>query len=149
MGRARAVGEQVHLLFLDSVLHLPARTIVLLVDRSRTELAAQRRHHKPRIGALGQVLGLGHHPPRPRPTLARLIGKLFAHPRGFARLFVPLPRLLHLRLDLLDQPAVLGHCENVVNVRLPFAPRHQLFAAKSAVAPNPNLYLRPPRVAAA
>ena len=36
-------------------------------------LLGQRRHHEPRVGSLGQVLGLGHHPPLPAPTVQRPI----------------------------------------------------------------------------
>ena len=50
IARLRAVGKQIQLLLLDAILHLPAPTIPLLVQRApRPLLDCKRRDDEPRI----------------------------------------------------------------------------------------------------
>ena len=88
------------------------------------------------------MLGLGHHPPRPRPTLPRLIGELLEDPRRLARPLILLGGLRQLRRDLRPQAIILGQPQDVIHlVRL--APRHQLFPAETGIAAHDNPHLRP------
>ncbi len=61
--RAGAVGEQVEPAFFDTIFHVAAGAIQLLVEPLRPRhLAAQAGHHETRVGPLRQMLRLGHHP---------------------------------------------------------------------------------------
>ena len=67
---ARAIAEQVELVFLDSVLHLTARAVQLLVQVPLLVFAAPERcDDKPRVRSLAQMLGLADNAPRARPRL--------------------------------------------------------------------------------
>ena len=52
----RSVGEQIQLLFLDSVFHLAALAVEIVVEFLR--IAGQVGHHKSGVGALVEMLGL-------------------------------------------------------------------------------------------
>ena len=105
------------LLLLDPVLHLAATAVVLLVQRPAPAASfdRQRRDHEPRVGPLGQVLGLGHHPPLAAPTVQRLIPELGEDPGRLLGRLELLPGLLQLGRDRPDQPRVLGQPEDVVH----------------------------------
>src|SRR5215207_8316826 len=71
---ARAIGEELELLFLDPVFHLPTGTIQIFVQGSRLPvLRSERGDDETGILPLGQIFGLAHHAPLTGPTLASLI----------------------------------------------------------------------------
>ena len=86
--------------------------------------------------------GLGHHPLRLRPALARLIGEFFENPRGLARLLILPGGLRQFRDDLRPQAIILGQPQDEIHlVRL--APRHQRFPAETGIAAHDNPHRRP------
>src|SRR3990170_1801556 len=61
---ARAIGEELELLFLDPVFHLPTGTIQIFVQGSRLPvLRSERGDDETGILPLGQIFGLAHHAP--------------------------------------------------------------------------------------
>src|SRR5664280_376659 len=107
-----------------------------------TSLSPQRGHYEARIGAFGDVLGLGDHPPLAAPGVLGRIEEFTEHPGGRFGLLVLLLRLRHLLFDQFLQPRILRQPEDIVHT-LALAPRHQLLAAETAVAPQQNLHRRP------
>src|SRR5215207_2998239 len=91
---ARAIGEELELLFLDPVFHLPTGTIQIFVQGSRLPvLRSERGDDETGILPLGQIFGLAHHAPLTGPTLASLITKVLEQPRRFpAGLIIRLPQ---------------------------------------------------------
>src|SRR5687767_710206 len=59
--RGGAIGEQIELLLLDAVLDLTAGAVDVLVKCAGVDRAGrQRGDDEARVGAFGQMLGLGH-----------------------------------------------------------------------------------------
>src|SRR5262249_28440247 len=138
---ARPAREQLALLLLDLVLHLPPRAVRLLVQRLR--VGVEVRHDVARVGLVArQVLRLRRRPPLPvprpggvpdlpeRPVRLRRVG-----PVRRRRLFRPRRRrpLEHL---------VAGQTQGVLDV-VAVAPPHQPPAAEPAVRPHHDADLRP------
>ena len=85
--RAGAVGEQVELALLDTIFHVAAGAIRLLVEPLRPRhLAAQAGHHEARVGPLRQMLRLGHHPACAAPGGPGPVAKLPETPRRWSRI---------------------------------------------------------------
>src|SRR6267143_854353 len=102
----------------------------------------QRSHHEPRVLALLQMLGLGHHPSRTTPAFLRLIDELFEPPGRATSLLVLCFRLLPLLHDLRLQTFVFRQSQQVLYA-VRFTPSHQLLAAKSGVSPHHDAHPRP------
>src|SRR5215469_18335002 len=104
--RTHAVGEQAELL-LDAVLHLATSAIESLIQFPRwPELGTQRSDHEARVLAFGQILGLGHYPPRLRPTRPRSIGELAEYASRLKRALVLAFRLGHRRTNFRFQALI-------------------------------------------
>src|SRR4029077_14506925 len=104
----------------------------------------QRGHYEPRVLALLQMFGLGHHPSCTAPTLPCLIDELFEQPRRATGFLVLGFRLPHLLLNLGLQTFVFRQPQQVVHA-FRFTPRHQLLAAKSRVPAHHHAHLWPRR----
>src|SRR3982751_1743578 len=110
-----------------------------LIQRLRRSfLDKKRRDHEPRIGALLQVLGLGHHPAFPAPGLERLIAQLGEDTGRLLRLLVPLSGLLLWGGDGRDQPRVLRQADDVIHAVV-LAPTQDLLAAEPTIAADDDL----------
>jgi len=131
-GRGRsAIRVEIELALLDAVLHLAARAVNGLVKRpSRHIFAGKRGDDETGIGALGQMLGLGHDAALPAPGSAGLILKFLENPRWLAA-FLRLPLSFgQFRRDLRLEPGVARQAEDVANA-IGFAPCHQFLAAQA------------------
>ena len=62
----RPISEEIHLLVLDPILHVPAGAVQPGVEIT-VRLRRQVGHHEARVGPPGGMLGLHDHPPRPVP----------------------------------------------------------------------------------
>jgi len=138
-----AIGEKVELLFLDTVLHLPAGTVEVLVEGAGIGLlGAEGGDHEAWIRPFGQALRLGDDPPRTTPALAGLVVEFAKDPTELAAFQKP-----DLGLDAgaeaqIEQPLVAGEPQHVVNP-LGLAPGHDRFATKARVTPNADPGLGP------
>ena len=105
-------------------------------------LDLQRCHHKPGVGSLLQMLGLGHDPPLTAPGVQGLILQLREDAGRLLGCFVLLPSLLQLLGDQLEQPWILGQPEEVIHA-VGLTPCHDRIATESAVATDDDLHLGP------
>src|SRR3954463_1114981 len=136
------VSEQAHL-FLDAVLHLPARTIELLIQVLRTPfVTAERSDDEAAVLALIEIFCLGHHAARSRPALVGPIVELGEPPGSLACLLVVAFGLMHLSADDPAQPLIALQAEDIIDLVL-FAPAHQPLAAEARVGAQDDLHLRP------
>ena len=139
------VGEQVELLLLDAVLHFAARAVQFLVENPRPRpLATQGSHDEAGVEAARtrQPFRLRDHPPRPAPRRSGPVTEVAEPPRRSAGRDAAAARLAQLPADALRQAGVAGQAEQVVDP-IVFAPRHEIVAAKAAVAANDDFGLRP------
>ena len=134
-----AVGEQIQLLLLDPVLHVPAGTVESVVERLR--VALERGDHVARVGAPAGVFELGNHPAGPIPGTGPVVD--VGEPAHL------LPGVLKglggqsLRLGgKRVQPIVLCHPHDVVHI-VTVAPAQELPTAKSRIASEDDPHLRP------
>ena len=143
--RRGAVGEEVELLLFDPVLHLAAGAVDPLVEGLGVDRPPfQRGDDKPRVGALGQVLGLPDHPPPTAPAVPGAVAEVLVAAGRFAGLLVFVLGPGHGDGKRLDQPAVAGEAEDAIDpVRL--APRHQRLAGETAVSAKHDPDPRPTR----
>src|SRR5438552_2009502 len=108
-GGAGPVGEQPQLLFLNSVLHLSAGAVDVLVDVAPSQLTRRQRcHHETGIGSLFQMLGFADHPTFSAPTVLSRVLEFLIETGGFARLLKFVVSLLQLLVDLPDQHRILA-----------------------------------------
>jgi hypothetical protein len=137
------IREQHQLLLLDAILHVASAAVLLLVDRLPGERRGrQRGHHEARVGPLGQVLRLADHASLARPTVQRAIGKVLEDAGRLPGAGELLPGLRQFRSQLLQQAAVPGQAEQVIDAVV-LAPGHQVLAGKAAVAANHDGHLLP------
>src|SRR5512144_2939564 len=129
----RAVGEEIELLLLDAVLHLAAGAVELLVEGLRVDhLTFQRGDDEPRVGALGQVLGLPDDVTAPAPRVDGRVAEVLEPAYRLAGLVMFVLGPGHVDGQRLEEPAVASEAEDVIDpVRL--APRHQRLAGEAAV----------------
>src|SRR6201998_4901546 len=142
MGRG-AVGIKVELTLLDAILHLTAGAVELLVEVAGIVfLAPQRGYNNPGMGFSRVPFRLAPDPPFPAPAVAGLPGEIL---EAAGRFFGPLALLLRsgqFRLDLADEPAVLGQSEQE-NDTVVLAPGHQRLASKAGIATQQDAHLGP------
>jgi len=140
---ARAIGEELELLFLDPVFHLPTGTIQIFVQGSRLPvLRSERGDDETGILPLGQIFGLAHHAPLTGPTLASLITKVLEPPRRFPAGLIGPPGLCQLTGNDLGETAVLGQPQHVFDP-MALAPTHDRLAAETAIPPQHDPHLGP------
>ena len=143
--RAGAVGEQIELTPLDAIFHVAPRAVQFFVEPLRSgDLAAQAGHHEARVGPLGQMFRLGHHPTGATPRLARPIAKLPEPPRWLTGVRLAAAGLAQGLVDPLHQLRVARQPQHVVHL-VALAPVHDLLPAESRVAPDDDPRLRPRR----
>src|SRR4029077_10607468 len=136
-------GIEIELALLDAVFHLAAGAIELLVEvASLVSFARQRGDDKARIGFAAGPFRLGHDAALAAPAVARLPGEVTEAARRFFGLSAPLRRRGALRLDLPDQPAVLGQAEQKIDAVI-LAPRHQRLAGKARIGAQQDAHLGP------
>ena len=105
-------------------------------------LGVQVGDHEARVGALGQVLGLGDHPPGARPTLAGAITQLPKPPGGQTRLHMASPGLAQRLRNPFLQPLIARQAQQVTHA-IGLAPTHYLLSAKPRISPYIDAYVRP------
>ena len=138
-----AIGEQVELLLLDAVFHLPAGTVDLLVEGlSRVGFSRQGGNDETGVGAAGQDLGLGDHTALAGPALLGAVGEVGEEPNRLLLLVEEGLGFVYLGGDGVLETGVSGQAEQIVHLML-LTPPHQLFSGKSGVGPQQDLDLRP------
>ena len=144
--RAGPVGEQVQLLLLDPVFHLPAGAVDFSYRRLCTGLADRTGgHHEARVALVRQILRLAHHPPFDGPGLARLIAEVPERRAGrpvrscSIACSPPSPRPgPDSAASFLASPSTIIHL-------VAFAPGHRFSRQNPRVAPDHDPHLRPAR----
>ena len=137
--RTGPVGEQIQLLLLDAVLHLPAGAVQLLVEFLRLVfLPGKVGHDEARVLPLVHVLGFAHDTSRARPTVARSIRELNETPGRATRVGPVASCLFHRVGDALQKTPVFRQSEEVFHP-VGLAPAHQSISAKAAIGPNKDL----------
>src|SRR5207249_2265781 len=144
-GRRGAVGEHIHLAFLDAVLHVAAGAVDLLVEVTRLGLVtAERGDDEARIGFALRPFGLADDAATAAPAFARRVLEVL---EAACRL----TSLAALRLgpgqvpfDLPDQPIVARQAEYKVHA-IGLAPRHQPLAREARIGPHQDTNRRPAR----
>src|ERR1700746_2731762 len=138
-----AVGIKVELTLLEAILHLTAGAVELLVEVAGIVfLAPQRGDNKPGIGFACGPFRLAHDPPFPAPAVTGSPGETI---EAACRFCGPLALLLRggkFRLDLADEPAVLGQAEQEIDTVV-LAPAHQRLAGTARIAAQQDAHLRP------
>src|ERR1035438_1955640 len=151
--RAHPVGPQIQHLLLELVLHVPTRTVKLLIQLRRPKalpvfapkpLPRQVGHDEPGIVSAAHHLSLAHHPARAAPTLAGLILQVPELPgtRGTGQTPPPARRGQSV-LNHRHQARIRPQSQAIIHHRLlRLTPRHNLFPPKGAVltddAPDPS-----------
>jgi hypothetical protein len=111
-----AVGIEVELTFLNSVLHVAAGAVDLLIQILRLAfIASERGDHETGIGFSSRPLGLGHDPALPAPGSARHpyeALEVALHPAATSPFGSD---YINLYLDLGDERLVLGQSEREVD----------------------------------
>jgi hypothetical protein len=106
LGGAGPVAEKGELL-LDSIFHLPAGAVELLVERLRSHpFGTQRGHHKTRVFAFVQVLSFSNHASAAAPRFACPLGELRKQAGGLVCLRVQRAGLFPLGIDQLAQSCI-------------------------------------------
>ncbi len=141
--RRGAVGEHVHLAFLDAVLHVSARAVDLLVEMATFDLGAtERGDDEARIGLALGPFGFADDAATSAPARARRVPEVLEAPRRLAGPPALRLGLSHVPLDLLGQPFVAGQTEHEVHA-IGLAPRHQALACEARIGAHQDAHPRP------
>src|SRR5208283_298552 len=140
-----AVGKEIHLAFLDPVLHLAAGAVDLFIKSLAVAVPfglGERRHDKTRIGLTLGPFGFAHDTATAAPALVRRPHKLFEPPRRMFGLFAFGSGGSQVFADLFDETRIPGQAEKVVDTII-FTPGHQCLPAKAAVGSQDDASRRP------
>src|SRR5271156_5210739 len=133
------IREQVQLLFLDPVLHIPPLTIDVLVEL--LWIPWHIDHDEPWVASLGGLLGLGNHPPRSVPARGR-VGERTEDSLGLAglsELAFGAPGPIGGKAFQNRVACQAKHISDSVGI----TPTHQPPAAEAAIGPDRELDKRP------
>ena len=132
-------AEQVELLFLDAVFHLPAGTVDLLIEGlSGIVTRRQGGDDEAGVGAAGQDLGFGDHAALTGPAFLSAVGEVGEESDGLLLLVEEGLGLSQLGGDGVLEAAVAGQAEEIVDL-IVLTPPHQFFSGKAGVGPQQDL----------